>query len=602
MAIKTDWRQQLIFLPAALIWASILYGLLQLVTAFAFSVGVRPGTWGKDLLAHLVLALILYGMIRKWRLWVLVYTLIVTVLQICNALKIVILGSPIMPDDLSAVTNMLHLFSDWRLPLILLSILLPLASLGYAIAWRKRLTWIIFATLLVCFFAIWFQAADITRYMDRQFGDWIWNQPGNYKDRGLIMHLAHEGVRNMARGKVKITKEQVQAALLALHSSPQQLRPGADLARSPNIYIILLESFWDPMLLTSAAITPDPIDPRFRALWEQTDTSTTTAPVFGGYTANCEFEVLCGFPVTNNAVFFEGWLRNDAPCLPRYLAGAGYHSIAAHPNYAAFWNRVNSYRRIGFNEYWSQNDFEMDDMNRDFLSDKSLYRQVWKKLQEIPDSGQPELIYIVTFFGHLDYPLSASRPEVIDVGVDKKMLRAYVNQMHYKSRELMDFVEMLRTKDPEALVVMFGDHLPFLGANHDNFVQQGLFPVNRAGFDAEMFKAYVTVPLIIINGEKGPVKAGSLPMYQLPEYLLHLLGDKNEGFLHIAAHPDLQSVRPLAGLALFLPDKEEPVMCKQEEAAADVRCQKILESTRQLTILRDDLFTATRFSLESTLP
>ena len=48
--------------------------------------------------------------------------------------------------------------------------------------------------------------------------------------------------------------------------------------------------------------------------------------MFGGYTANAEFELLCGFPVTEDAVFFEGWLRRDVPCLPRHLGQAGYRN------------------------------------------------------------------------------------------------------------------------------------------------------------------------------------------------------------------------------------------------------------------------------------
>ena len=233
-----------------------------------------------------------------------VYTLIVVILQISNALKLMVLGSPIMPDDVSGVTNMLHLFKDWRLPLIILAIFLPLVSLGYAIAWRKRLTWVLLISLLTGVVITWLRAEDIIHYMDHQFGDWIWNQPGNYQDRGLILHLTHEGIRNMARGKVKVTRQEVQSALKALCPSSQSFSSHADLTHRPNIYMILLESFWDPMLLTSANIVPDPIDPRFRALWKQTGSSTATSPVFGGYTANSEFEVLCGFPVTTNAVFF----------------------------------------------------------------------------------------------------------------------------------------------------------------------------------------------------------------------------------------------------------------------------------------------------------
>ena len=28
-------------------------------------------------------------------------------------------------------------------------------------------------------------AGPIMAAMDKQFGDWIWNQPGNYRERGL---------------------------------------------------------------------------------------------------------------------------------------------------------------------------------------------------------------------------------------------------------------------------------------------------------------------------------------------------------------------------------------------------------------------------------
>ncbi|MCU0935732.1 MAG: LTA synthase family protein, partial [Gammaproteobacteria bacterium] len=112
------------------------------------------------------------------------------------------------------------------------------------------------------------------------------------------------------------------------------------------MHLIVLESFWDAQLLGAAGLSEDPMDPRFRLLWEAGGSSRALSPVFGVYTANAEFEVLCGFPVRDEAVVFETRLRRDAPCLPRHLAQAGYVTVASHPNVAAFWNRVHAYRRI----------------------------------------------------------------------------------------------------------------------------------------------------------------------------------------------------------------------------------------------------------------
>ncbi|SDO71693.1 LTA synthase family protein [Desulforhopalus singaporensis] len=590
------WRRTLLALLAMLAWAAALYAVLQWGIFVFFSIQVWPTTWVKDAAAHIVVGLVLYLVARSWKMWAAAFALITAVLQVSNGLKLTVLGSPVMPDDFLGFTNMLHLFSDWRLAAMIAAVALPVTVLAASIAWKRKSTWIALGSLVILLAAVFANAPEVIAFMDKRYGDWVWNQPGNYRDRGLVRHLVHEGVRSMARGKVDVSADDVHDAMLALDPENRRLAEACAPARRPNLYMILLESFWDPMVLEHAGIHPDPVDPRFRKLWEDAGHSTTMAPVFGGYTANSEFEALCGFPVTDNGVFFEGWLRNDAPCLPRYLDGAGYQSIAAHPNYAAFWNRVNSYRRIGFDRYWSKNDFVLDDMNRQFLSDASLYRQVWEKLQEMPESG-PKFVYIVTFFGHLDYPLSKSRPEVIEVGMDNRMLKGYVNQVYYKSRELMDFVEKIRLEDPDGVIVFFGDHLPYLGANHEGYVQENIFPRNRADFDAEMFKSYVTTPLVIVDGRRGPVDTGTLPMYQLPARLLGLIGDENHGYLHLAQSSKLRYIRPLSGLSLYAPEAGKPVLCKQQTENQDERCPGILRLTRELTVLRQDLFTADQYSV-----
>jgi hypothetical protein len=328
------------------------------------------------------------------------------------------------------------------------------------------------------------------------------------------------------------------------------------------------------------------------------------SPVFGGYTANSEFEVLCGFPITVDAVFFEGWLRNNVACLPRYLSGDGYHTIAVHPNYAAFWNRVNAYQRIGFDDYWSQIKFNLDDMNREFLSDASLYNQMSEKIQSDIDKNTPLFAHVVTFFGHVDYPLNESRPKLITVKNDPNLVEEYVNQIYYKSRELIDFVERLQKEDPDAVIVMYGDHLPYLGPNYDGYVESKLLTREKTNFTPEMFKTFVTTPLIIINGRQGPIVSGETPLYQLPSLILKLLGDNNNSLMSLTAQtptqyirPPTQYIRPLPGITLAKQDKNQLITCVQESTAIE-NCQSINKWLANVSALTYDIFNGNQYSLE----
>ncbi len=592
--IHDHWFKTL--LPVFL-WTIGLYALIQLLTWYFFDLTVWKGVWLRDAVLHFVFGVVLFALCRGFRPWAAAYTLLISILQISNAMKFSVLGSPIMPDDFIGFVNMFLLFDDWRLWAMGGALLIPLAVWIYAIAWHRALTWAILGALSVVGFGFVQYASPINRIMDQKLGDRVWDQPGNYKDRGLLQHVLHETSRNLARGSIDYSADQIRSAkheLLgenSLESIPGEIR-------ARNVYIIALESFWDPTRLSAAGISEDPLDPRFRALWQSSDFSTALAPVYGGYTANSEFEILCGFPVTHNAVFFEGWLRNRVPCLPDYLTDAGYRTVAAHPNHAAFWNRVISYDRIGFSDYWAKNDFDLDDMNGPFLSDSSLYRQVWQKQSRMREAGQPLLSYILTYFGHLDYPLNEHRSQKVSVDHDPSMIERYVNTIYYKSRELMDFYEQLRANDPEAVIVIFGDHLPYLGPNFSGYVESGLMTKDKADFSAPMFLTFSETPLIIIDGQNGPVKKRELPMYLIPSVVTQLLGDESKNMLNAIRPPQGMNLRPLPGITLVTEPQSKtanPYTCVDGDQSQ--QCAEIDRWLRNVKILTSDIFSGEQQAL-----
>lgn len=569
--------------------------------AIGFFLGVAPGrdAWLRDLVAHLLIGGVLFLMARNLLRFGVAMAVLFTAFTAGNAIKLALLGGPVMPDDFVAAKNLFLLLEGWQLWGSVAMLALPLAGVLWMFAWRRGRAWGALAGVVVAVSALVAQPDAARAWMDLRFGDWVWNQRGNYEMRGLPIHLVQEAARNLARRTDAPAANEVDEALTLLGATQPspfvKVGAGEPGRGGRNVHMIVLESFWDPTALKSAGLSADPLDPAFRKLWAAAGHSRALSPVFGGYTANAEFEALCGFPVQTDAVFFEGRLRRDVPCLPRHLGDAGYRSFASHPNAAPFWNRINAYRRVGFEQYWSDRDFVLDDMNREFLSDASLYRQVLERVGPALDGAQPVFNYVLTYFGHLDYPLNPARPPVIEAKGDNALVAAYANTVHYKSRELMAFLDELRARDPDAIVVLFGDHLPSLGWNHGGYAESGLLAPKRSAFDDAMFRTFTATPLIVIDGERGPVATGDLPIYALPALILDLLGDQRDSMLRFAARSDDPvRVRPLPGVHFTLAE-DVLTVCRAGELQAD--CKASQAWVEAVSVLKRDLFSGEQHAL-----
>ena len=577
------------------------YVLIQIVSQVIFHVAIEKGAIARDLAAHLLLAVVCYSLAGRLGRALPAIACLIAALNLCNAGKIQFYGTPVMPDDFLALRNLFLLLTGWQLVAVVIIVFLPIVLLLFMVSWRRRRTWLLFVGYTLCTVLIINRAEPVVKIMDRVFKNSVWNQRGNFESRGVLIHIVQESLRNKARIATPPSEREVSKALAVLRDvRPIDKAEGQAQARGTqgaprNVHMIVLESFWDAALLTGSGISEDPVDPEFRRLWQAAGNSHVLSPVFGGYTANPEFEALCGFPVTENHVFFEAGLRNSVACLPQVLHEAGYRSIASHPNVAGFWNRVNAYRRIGFDTYWSDRDFVLDDMNGDFLSDASLYRQVTEKLRPLAAGGTPVFNYVLTYFGHVDYPLNEQRPKKITTTDKNALLNAYVNLMYYKSRELMAYLEVLRKDDPDSLIVLFGDHLPFLGPGFYGFLRSNLLSGKREMMPDTMVYTLTAAPLVVIDGRRGPLALGDVPMYRIPALILDLLGMHNGEIVRLSATPGETAIRPLPGMYWLGENGRQKVCRGGKEGDAD--CAQSDQWMQAIITITRDLFSGEQYSL-----
>ena len=572
---------------------ALFYLLYYLISTFKFDVRIDASAIFYDFLMQLGIGYILFALSKRVWIFLVIQALVMGIFYIGNAVKMSFFGGPIIPDDVFALRALLLILEGWRffaaaIPLAAIaSLLLFNFTMRHWSAYLAGLTSILLGITLI------YKPVMILDPLDKHFGNSKWDQRSNYLSRGPVLYSLQESARFFALADQSPDPDEAQMAaesLLSGVSTAKHVEENRPFTPR-NIHIVLLESFWDPSELKKARYDQNPLVPDFRKLWKSTGYSHALVPVFAGGTANSEFEVLCGFPVTKGGVKFERELLNAVPCLPHLLADKGYRTVVSHPNVPVFWNRINAYRNIGFQTYWSQQDFLLDDMNGKFLSDASLYRQVMEKISGSLDTKQPILDYIVTYFGHWWYPLSDSRPNKVHSPSKVEEVSTYANTVYYKSRELIAFLDQLRLRDPDAIIVAFGDHLPNLG---EGYVDSGVLYSSWSEFTPDMFKFHVSTPMIIIDGKNGPLNVGNLPLYQVPKLLLNLLNYNEPSIMdYVTPLPDMR-VRPLPGLHFDLRDEGKVDLCK--EPLSSETCQKSARWLKDVLVVSNDLFIGRQYT------
>jgi phosphoglycerol transferase MdoB-like AlkP superfamily enzyme len=574
---------------------ALLYVFYYCISVFEFDVKIEPTSVPLDFFAQLILAYILYSISRRPWIFFVLHALIMGVLYIGNPIKIAFFGGPLMPDDIFALRSLLLILSGWKF-FVLAFPLVALGGLLFLNFKLRRLHNYIGGVIGgVLALTVIYQPNLIVYPIDTFIGTKEWDQRSNYLWQGATIHTLLETARYFLVADKAPDIDVARAAakqLLAQH--PLDNTPSTEDFKPRNVHIVLLESFWDANNLKKVKFSQNPLSDEFRKLWKTANNSVALVPVFAGMTANSEFEVLCGFPVTKNTVKFERQLLNEVPCLPRILADKGYKTVVSHPNVAVFWNRVNAYHRVGFQTYWSEKDFELDDINREFLGDSSLYRQVLGKISSTLESKAPIFDYNVTYFGHWDYPLNESRPPQITSTSKVEEVNGYANTTYYKSREFVEFVKNLQKSDPNGIIVAFGDHLPFLGEHFAGYVESDVLKNSRGEFSDAMYKTYVSTPLLIIDGQKGALKVGRLPLYQVPKLILGLLNIHQPTIMDYTMPPEKERVRPLTGLHFDEWADGQIQVCKAPPYSPE--CEHSLAWIEAVKTVSNDLFIGGQFT------
>ena len=231
--------------------------------------------------------------------------------------------------------------------------------------------------------------------------------------------------------------------------------------RRVNLLVLQLESFTDLEAMGLRDVAPETYEV-LRALQAESITGTLVANVIGGGTIDTERCLLSG---SYGMMDYTG----DAPSYVRYLNSQGYFSTGSHPNRADFYNRLNINSYLGFDEYLFTDNYYggLVDGSWDWMCDDVFMPEVFRMFKEYERQGNV-FSFNVSLQGHSPYEsetLLFDRLYWPGDGVSdltRNVINNYLGSLADTQTRLLPEIEALRTDSEPAVVLLYGDHNPWL--------------------------------------------------------------------------------------------------------------------------------------------
>jgi lipoteichoic acid synthase len=244
-----------------------------------------------------------------------------------------------------------------------------------------------------------------------------------------------------------------------------------------NVIVIHLESF-QQFLMGLKITAPDgkqyEVTPFLNSIYTSKETYSFDnfySQIGQGKTSDAETMLetsAFGLPSTNFLQTFGPTQTIQA--LPAILAQTqGYSSAVFHGNRGSFYERIKSYKSMGYQNFFDQSFFDANSntlANTYGIKDKVIFRDSIPYLEQLQ---QPFYVKYLTVSNHLPYKLSKEDedPDFKTVDTGNKAVDNYFMTAHYLDQAVKQFYDYLKESGlyNKSVIVLYGDHF---GVNNEN--------------------------------------------------------------------------------------------------------------------------------------
>lgn len=439
-------------------------------------------------------------------------SLVMLIVAIANYYKMLVVGEPIYPSDLSMISNIDEIIGyvkNLLSPTLIIGLLVIIALLailsficrkGFKLTMKLR---VIFFAIFIAYLAsiFYYEKSPLKPLVNSTVYFTKWNQLNNYQQNGFLFGFITNLQNDLMIKNDHYTEANLQKIMDDYTKKAEDYNESADLSQQPNIITIVSESLSDPTVFNQLTFSEDPL-PNLRQYLETYSSGHFLSPFKGNRTANVEFEYLVGF---TNSLLLEGTIpfqqalssKPEIPSFISFMDQLDYTSVAIHPNNAAFYKRSQVYPALGFDEFLSidkMKHLEYIDSQK-YVSDQSVFDELYAELEA---ADRPIFAYGLTMANHIaifDKKFGENTIEVLDAnGEHNTEMETYAEGLKQTDLALKEFITKIENYDEPTLVIFFGDHL--INFQSDIHEQHGYIEKDT---DALRAKLFFETPLLIMS-------------------------------------------------------------------------------------------------------
>ncbi len=405
------------------------------------------------------------------------------------------LGRSPFPSDFENITVIFNFSTLLAVGVILLILLIPIA-IGVLVYFSaktyasKNLRFTLFVRaggIAVLFFV--FNSETFNQLHQSQFRYTVWSPEDTIRENGKFSSFLYYSNQEYQNRK-KLTRWSESFINAANKQNKEELWQSPDdtrldiyqnlysgeVLKPRNVHVIVLESFIDPRLIEELQLPPSVLASQLLPyLNRNKDFSHVISPIYGGGTAQAEFELLTGIKALSkvNQIEFNVMQGGAVSSFIRRLQQHDYRTIATIGPSSSFFNSKQAYQSLGFYEIqYLQDELEL----ADFLDEAPLFdgdlleQNLIKVKKHFEDNKQPLFNYVLGMYGHLPFARDEDkRPDVVTVDHRDDRLRRISNQFYYRTKAIAHYLERLIELDKEAIIYITSDHLPSILGVRTNY-------------------------------------------------------------------------------------------------------------------------------------
>lgn len=545
-------------------------GVLSLLLAFGhypwqifFGYFRHPLLFFLNILPVMLLILLLYCLIGRAWIAFLGTAIPILLASAGNYFKLLCRDDPFLFADVSVIGTALRVSDNYDISLdsrLLLCILCTLAGalfLFFFVRGHIRLRWRLCGAAVIALSIyplvkiylsknIYVEKTQNYEYASR------WSATQSYISHGFVYPFIH----SIPEAFPKKPKGYSDAAAQQLLSSYTAQDIPDD--KKVNVIGIQLEAFNDLERIGFTGISDD-VYAQYHQLEKESYTGNLITNIFAGGTIDTERCFLTGYYSLDN-------FRRDTGSYVRFLKEQGYYAEGSHSCYDWFYNRKNINTYLGFDQYWFWENRYSDLTGGEIAMDDILLPDILH-LYQSRDPSTPYFSFSVTYQGHGPYNTAGLDwgDGYWDGDYDDKetyyILNNYLGSVQNTAKNLVGLTDALRSDAAPVVLVVFGDHNPWLGYSNSvyNELDINLDTSTEDGF----YNYYGTRYMIWANDAAkqtlGRDFTGTGPDVS-PCFLMNLLFEQcgwGKGSAYMQLAEDLMSVSPVVNTHKFYVENGE---------------------------------------------